>query len=86
VPCLHWPKVQGWQDNTASIALMKAGKALSAQTKHIHLREFWLKQFMDKLELDMNYTASIGYTVDGLSKPYGGLRLQDLVDRMLGKP
>ena len=78
--------MQGWQDNTASIALMKAGKALSAQTKHIHLREFWLKQFMDKLELDMNYTASIGYTVDGLSKPYGGLRLQDLVDRMLGKP
>ena len=69
-----------------ALAPLTMSTRLSAQTKHIHLREFWLKQFMDKLELDMNYTASIGYTVDGLSKPYGGLRLQDLVDRMLGKP
>ena len=79
-------KVQAWQDNTAAISLMKAGKALSGQMKHIHLREFWLKQFIDNQEVDVNYYPSKTFNIDGASKPKAGLEFQGFVDRALGMP
>ena len=63
-----------YQDNTSTITMAKSGKSCSDRTKHIKLRYFFVKQFIDS-EL---------MTADILTKPLQGKLFREMRDRLLG--
>jgi hypothetical protein len=79
-------KVYGWQDNQAAITLIKTGRPCSSRTRHIDVRAFWAKEFLESDELAMNYQPGKDLSVDGLSKPKIGLARQEDMDNLMGTP
>ena len=46
------------QDNKSTIALIKAGKACSERSRHINIRYFWIKEQVDKGQVQVQYTPT----------------------------
>ena len=46
------------QDNKSTIALIKAGKACSERSRHINIRYFWIKEQVEKGQLQVQYTPT----------------------------
>jgi len=78
--------IVGWQDNQAAIRLQENGGPCSARTRHIDVRWFWAKEFMDEQLLSLFYCRSEDLVVDGLTKPLSGEKFQTVFDAALGLP
>jgi hypothetical protein len=62
------------EDNTAAIMLHNNGRSNSARTRHMKIREFWLKYHIDEKELKFVWIEGPEQLADALSKPVvGGL-------------
>ena len=70
------------QDNEACILMMKRGRSESANTKHINVRYFFLKDRIDKNEVELKYVPTENMVSDILTKPLQGalfLRLRNIL-------
>ena len=73
-----------YQDNTSTITMAKNGKSCSDRTKHIKLRYFFVKQFIDSGEFSVTYCPTEIMTADVLTKPLQGKLFREMRDRLLG--
>ena len=77
---LNFIKAQGYdidqgiihQDNQAAIRLAENGRSTSNRTRHIKIRYFFLKQFLDSGELQVVYCPTDKMVADILTKPLQG--------------
>ena len=77
---LNFAKAQGYcieqgiihQDNQAAIRLAETGRSTSSRTRHIKIRYFFLKQFLDSQELQVVYCPTDKMIADVLTKPLQG--------------
>ena len=70
------------EDNQAAIHLINHGRPTSERTRHIKIRYFFIKQFVDSGELEIEYCPTDQMIADILTKPLQGdlfLRLRDLL-------
>jgi hypothetical protein len=65
------------QDNQSAIALLNRGRPASAASRHFNIRLFWLKDYIDRGELEVVYCPDIDMLADTLSKPEFGARFKD---------
>jgi hypothetical protein len=77
-------KAQLYQDNTSTIRLAFNGKSCSDRTKHIKLRYFFIKQYIDSGEFEVTHCPTSMMIADLLTKPLQGKHFKDLRDKLLG--
>jgi hypothetical protein len=77
-------QAQIYQDNTSTIRMALNGKSCSDRTKHIKLRYFFIKQYLDSGEFSITHCPTERMTADILTKPLQGKLFRDLRDRLLG--
>ena len=73
-----------FQDNTSTIRMAMNGKSCSDRTKHIKLRYFFIKQYLDSGEFTVTYCPTELMTADILTKSLQGKLFRDMRDRVLG--
>ena len=66
------PPAKIFQDNTSTIAMIKAGMPTSDRTRHIAIRFFFVKDRVDAGELDISYVSTKDMQADILTKPLQG--------------
>ena len=87
---LNFIKAQGYnvdagiiyQDNQAAIKAAENGRSTSSRTRHINIRCYFLKQFLDSGELQVIYCPTDRMVADVLTKPLQGdvfFRLRDVL-------
>jgi len=70
------------EDNMSTIKMAKNGRSNSDRTKHINIRYFFVKQFLDSGEFNIEHCATENQIADILTKPLQGdhfLRLRDIL-------
>ena len=72
------------EDNTSAIHLAKNGRSTSDRTRHIKLRYFFVKQFLDNGQFVMTYCPTDCMIADILTKPLQGELFTRLRDLLLG--
>ena len=73
-----------YQDNTSTITMAKNGKSCSDRTKHIKLRYFFVKQFIESGEFSVTHCPTEMMTADVLTKPLQGKLFKEMRNRLLG--
>ena len=73
-----------YQDNTSTIRLAFNGKSCSDRTKHIKLRYFFIKQYIDSGEFEVTHCSTEMMVADILTKPLQGKQFKHLRDKLLG--
>ena len=89
---LNFIKAQGYdieqgiihQDNQAAIRLAQNGRSTSNRTRHIKIRYFFLKQFIDSGEMQVVYCPTDKMVADILTKPLQGEHFEAGRDYLLG--
>ena len=82
---MDFKPVKMHQDNLSTIRLAKNGRSLSDRTKHIKLRYFFVKQYIDTGEFEVVYCPTDRLVADILTKPLQGETFRRLRDSLLGK-
>jgi hypothetical protein len=77
-------QAQLMQDNTSTIRLAMNGKSCSDRTKHIKLRYFFIKQYLDSGEFTITYCPTELMTADILTEPLQGKLFREMRNRLLG--
>jgi len=77
-------KAHLYQDNTSTIRLTFNGKSCSDRTKHIKLRYFFIKQYIDSGEFEITHCPTEMMVADILTKPLQGKLFKTLRDKILG--
>jgi hypothetical protein len=72
------------EDNTACIMLHQNGRSNSARTRHIKIREWWLKYHIDAKEIEFVWVEGKQQLADALSKPVVGRLFVDHFDNIHG--
>jgi hypothetical protein len=72
------------QDNQSTIKLAKNGKSNSDRTRHIKIRYFFVKQYLDSGEMKIKHCPTLNMIADILTKPLQGARFMRLRDLLLG--
>ena len=70
-----------FQDNKSTITMAEKGRSTSDKTRHINIRYFFVKHYMDSDELKIEYLPTEEMVADVLTKPLQG----DLFRRMRNK-
>jgi hypothetical protein len=70
-----------FRDNKRTITMAEKGRSTSDKTRHINIRYFFVKHFMDSDELKIEYLPTEEMVADVLTKPLQG----DLFRRMRNK-
>ena len=70
-----------FQDNKSTITMAEKGMSTSDKTRHINIRYFFVKHYMDSDELKIEYLPTEEMVADVLTKPLQG----DLFRRMRNK-
>ena len=79
------PTIMLQQDNTSAIKLEKNGKASSGkQTRHLHIRYFYIKDLLEKKEFNVEYCPTEDMQADFLSKPLQGEPFQKMFKWLMG--
>jgi hypothetical protein len=73
-----------YQDNMSTMNLAMNGRSNSDRTKHIKLRYFFIKQFIDNGEFELEYCPTDMMIADILTKPLQGATFKRLRDLLLG--
>jgi len=89
---LNFVKEQGYdidsgtiyQDNQAAMKLAMNGRSNSSRTRHIKIRYFFVKQFLDTGELQLVYCPTDKMVADILTKPLQGDLFARARDMLLG--
>jgi hypothetical protein len=61
-----------YQDNQSTIAMVNKGCSTSERTRHIKIRYFFVKDFIDKQEIKLEYLPTGEMLADMLTKPLQG--------------
>jgi hypothetical protein len=72
------------QDNQSTIRMAENGYSTSSRTKHIKIRYFFIKQFLDSGEFEIEYCPTDLMLADILTKPLQGRKFLELRDKLLG--
>ena len=72
------------EDNTTTIQLIKNGRSLSARTKHIKLKYYFVKQYFDNGDFELEYCPTEDMVADILTKPLQGKLFFKLRAMLLG--
>lgn len=73
-----------FQDNTSTIRLAENGRSTSDRTRHIKIRYFFVKQYLDSGEMKITYCPTLEMIADILTKPLQGELFVRLRDKLLG--
>jgi hypothetical protein len=73
-----------YQDNLSAISLIVKGSGACGRTKHVHIRYFWLKDRVERGELEVKYIPTQDMIADLLTKPLHGQEFAILRNKMLG--
>jgi len=73
------------QDNMSTISMAKNGYSTSDRTKHIKIRYFFIKQFLDSGEFEIEHCPTDLMLADLLTKPLQGQKFLGLRDKLLGR-
>jgi hypothetical protein len=71
-----------YQDNTSTIVLANKGRSDSERTKHVSVRYFFIKNYIEKSELFIRYLPSLLMLADSLAKPLQGALLNNLKKKL----
>ena len=72
------------EDNLATIHLVKNGRSTSDRTKHIELRHFFVKQYLDNVTFELVHCPTEEMIADILTKPLQGEQFFKLRALLLG--
>ena len=72
------------QDNTSTISLIKAGRALSESTRHINIRFFYVHDYVNKGIIKLEYCPTEIMMADGFTKPLQGAKFIEFRNFVLG--
>ena len=73
-----------YQDNQSTMRLAENGRSNSDRTKHIKLRYFFVKQYLDNGEFELEYCPTESMVADILTKPLHGEIFKRLRAMLLG--
>ena len=73
------------EDNKSTIEMVKAGRPTSFRTKHIAMRYFFVKDYIESGELDVEYCLTGDMLSDMLTKPLMGSQFVYLRDKIVVK-
>jgi hypothetical protein len=65
-----------YQDNMSTMALMDRGGSSSDRTRHIKVRHYWVKDYVDRDEIKIVYIPTEDMVADILTKPLQGEQFQ----------
>ena len=77
--------VQIHEDNTSTIALAERGKSNKGMTKHVKVRYFLVKQYIDEGEIEITHTRTEDMWADLLTKPVMGSTFWRLLSKVTGQ-
>jgi hypothetical protein len=60
------------QDNKSTIILSEKGRSTSARTRHVAMRYFLAKDYIERKEIKINYKSTLEMVADYLTKPLQG--------------
>jgi hypothetical protein len=72
-----------YQDNMSTIAMIKKGKPCSRSTRHIKMRYFFIKDYMNMKIMDVRYLKTDDMLADMLTKPLQGKKFKKFAEMML---
>ena len=72
------------EDNTSTIHLIRNGKSNSKMTRHINLRYFFIKHYLETNEFEIVHCPTSEQIADILTKPLQGSQFLYLRDLLLG--
>ncbi|NDB85962.1 MAG: transposon Pol polyprotein, partial [Alphaproteobacteria bacterium] len=73
-----------FQDNKSTINLAQNGRSSSDRTRHVKIRYFFVKQYLDSHEVRITYCPTLSMVADILTKPLQGDHFTRLRDILLG--
>ena len=73
-----------FEDNKSTIHMANTGKSMSDKTRHIKLRYFFVKQFLDNGDFVLTYCPTEEMIADILTKPLQGKLFLSLRAKLLG--
>jgi hypothetical protein len=73
-----------YEDNMSAMRLAENGRSTSDRTKHIKLRYFFIKQYLDSGEFVLKHCSTDRMIADILTKPLQGDHFEALRDILLG--
>ena len=77
-------KAEIQQDNTSTIKLANNGRSNSDRTRHVKIRYFFIKQYLDSGEMTITHCPTLEMVADILTKPLQGEHFDNLRDQLLG--
>jgi len=72
------------QDNTSTISLAENGRSNSDRTKHIGIRYFFVKQYIENGSMKIEHCPTLNMIADILTKPLQGELFRKLRNLLLG--
>jgi hypothetical protein len=72
-----------FQDNMSTIAMIQKGKPCSRSTRHIKMRYFFIKDYMDKKIMNVKYLKTDDMLADILTKPLQGKKFNKFAKMLL---
>jgi hypothetical protein len=75
-----------YQDNLSCKALLENGRSNSERTRHVAIRYFFLKDRIDKREVEVKYLPTDDMVADILTKPLHGAQFRRLRKMLLNWP
>ena len=72
------------QDNTSCISLAENGRSNSDRTKHIGIRYFFVKQYIENGSMKIEHCPTLDMVADILTKPLQGEQFRRMRDLLLG--
>jgi hypothetical protein len=75
-----------YEDNMSTIKLAEKGRSTSERTRHISIRYFFIKQFLDSGEFEIEHCPTDLMLADLLTKPLQGIKFLAMRDKLLGRP
>jgi hypothetical protein len=76
-------KIIIYQDNLSTITLIEKGKPCSRNTKHINMRYFFIKDYINQNIISVKYLNTDSMIADVLTKPLSGIKFNKFTDAIL---
>lgn len=73
-----------YQDNLSTIALANNGRSTSDRTRHINIRYFFIKQYLEDGTMTVEHCPATEMIADILTKPLQGYEFIKMRDLLLG--
>ncbi|KAA8497461.1 Copia protein [Porphyridium purpureum] len=77
-------KVAVLQDNTATLALINAGRGTTKRSRHIDIRHFFVRDLVEKGLVVLEHCRTEDMLADALTKPLQGSKFVKMRDNLLG--